>query len=295
MEGLMDEGLLAAGATPAEFAELLAAALPYIQRFHGQTFVIKYGGAAMAHSDNMAQVVRNVLLLQSVGIRPILVHGGGPEIDRWLERLGMEKKTLNGLRVTDEGTLEVVEMVLSGRSNKALVAEISRNGGQAVGLSGRDGNLLIAEPISPELGRVGEVVEVNPAVLAAVAEAGFVPVVATVADDREGQALNVNADSAAAAIAASLGATKLILLTDTNGVLADKHDPRSTISTLSAGQAREMIESGAADRGMIPKLNAALRALEAGVAGVHLLDGGMPNALLIEVFTDAGVGTMVCS
>jgi acetylglutamate kinase len=281
------------GATPAEFAELLAAALPYIQQFHGQTFVIKYGGSAMARPENMAQVVRNVLLLQSVGIRPILVHGGGPEIDKWLERLGIEKHTIEGLRVTDEATLDVVEMVLSGRSNKALVAEISRNGGKAVGLSGRDANLLIAEPISEALGRVGEVVEVNPEILSVVTESGFIPVVATVADDRDGMALNINADTAAAAIAAAVGATKLILLSDTNGVLSDKKDSSSTISVLGAAEAQKMIETGEADRGMIPKLKAALHALDEGVSGVHLLDGGTPNAILIEVFTDQGIGTMV--
>lgn len=279
--------------TPEQFAELLAAALPYIQKFHGQTFVIKFGGSAMTHHESMAQFVRNVLLLQNVGIRPIIVHGGGPEIDKWLEKLGIEKHTIDGLRVTDETTLEVVEMVLSGRSNKALVSEIAANGGKAVGLSGRDAGLLTAQPVSEALGRVGDITAVNPEILQVVSEAGFIPVVATVADDHHGNALNVNADSAASAIAAAVKASKLIILSDTNGVLQDKNDPHSTISVLAAQEADHMIETGKADRGMIPKLKAATEALRQGVTGVHLIDGGTVNSLLIEVFTDSGIGTMV--
>ncbi len=272
---------------------MLSQALPYIQAFHGQTFVIKYGGSAMHDPEIVAGVINNVLLLQSVGIRPVLVHGGGPEIDKWLERLGVEKVTLRGLRVTDDFTMEVVEMALSGRANKALVAAIGVAGGKGVGLSGRDGGLLVAEPISDDLGRVGEIADVNPEILEVLLRGGFVPVVATVANDVHGHPLNVNADTAAAAIAASVGASKLILLTDTHGVLRDKDDHASTISQLSAETARAMIASGAADKGMLPKLSASLAALEDGVANVHLICGGTPNALLIEVFTEAGIGTMV--
>ncbi|HLK14600.1 MAG TPA: acetylglutamate kinase [Fimbriimonadaceae bacterium] len=278
----------------ADQAAVLAQALPYIQAFHGQTFVIKYGGSAMRDPETVSGVIRNVLLIQSVGIKPVLVHGGGPEIDRWLERLGVEKKTVNGLRVTDDFTMEVVEMALSGRANKALVAEIGQAGGKGVGLSGRDAGLLVGEAISAELGRVGRVTRVNPDVLESVLADGFVPVVATVANDIHGEPLNVNADTAAAAIAGAVGASKLILLTDTDGVLADKNDPGSTISRLTARQAGEMIDNGAADKGMVPKLQAGLNALEEGVHSVHLICGGTPNALLIEVFTEAGIGTMLC-
>lgn len=273
--------------------DVLNQALPYIQEFRGQTFVVKYGGSAMRDPAMMDGVIRNVLLLQLVGIRAILVHGGGPEIDVWLGRLGIEKKTLNGLRVTDDETMEVVEMALAGKANKSLVAAVQKAGGQAIGLSGRDADLLLAERISDDLGRVGNVVKVNPHVLTVATEAGFIPVVCSVATDSERHALNVNADSAAAAIAAAVGASKLILLTDTNGVLADKNDPHSTVSQLGVAEAREMIAAGKADRGMIPKLEAAIGAIEHGVGGVHLINAGIPNSLLVEVFTHSGIGTMV--
>jgi len=280
-------------ADPQTQAEILNQALPYIQKFRGQTFVVKYGGSAMRDHALMQNVIRNVLLLHLVGIRPILVHGGGPEIDIWLEKLGIEKKTLRGLRVTDEDTMDVVEMALAGRANKSLVAEVQKAGGKAIGLSGRDTDLLGAEVISEELGRVGNVTRVNAEVLTVATEAGFIPIVCSVATDDQKRALNVNADSAAAAIAVAVGASKLILLTDTNGVLTDKDDPNSTISSLSTLIAREMIAPGKADRGMIPKLEGALTAIDRGVKAVHLINGGVPNALLIEVFTHAGIGTMV--
>jgi acetylglutamate kinase len=278
---------------PQAHAEILNQALPYIQAFRGQTFVVKYGGSAMKDPHLMEGVIRNVLLLDLVGIRCILVHGGGPEIDTWLGKLGLEKKTLNGLRVTDQATMDVVEMALAGRANKALVAEVQKAGGKAIGLSGRDADLLVADQISEELGRVGNVTKVNAEVLMVATSAGFIPVVCSVATDAKKQALNVNADSAAAAIASSVGASKLILLTDTNGVLSDKDDAHSTISQLTHAEARGMLDSGKADRGMIPKLEGALFALESGVDSVHMINGGVPNALLIEVFTHSGIGTMM--
>jgi acetylglutamate kinase len=274
-------------------AAVLNQALPYIQEFRGQTFVIKYGGSAMKDPTLLEGVIRNVLLLQLVGIRPILVHGGGPEIDGWLAKLGIEKKTLGGLRVTDDATMDVVEMALAGRANKALVALVQRAGGKAVGLSGRDSDLLLAEAMDASLGRVGRVIRVDDNILRLVSENGYVPIVCSVATDRDHRALNVNADTAAAAIAAAVGAAKLILLTDTNGVLRDKEDGNSTISSIFSSEAREMMVDGRADRGMIPKLEAALHALESGVGSVHLINGGLMNALLVEVFTDAGIGTML--
>ncbi|MCX7799748.1 MAG: acetylglutamate kinase [Fimbriimonadales bacterium] len=288
-----DAGKRTAVTDPQIAAEILNQALPYIQRYHGHTFVVKYGGSAMSDPETIRGVIRNVLLMRLVGISVVLVHGGGKEIDRWLQRLGIEKRTIQGLRVTDDATMEVVEMALAGRANKLLVSEIQQAGGRAVGLSGRDGGLLVGEPISSDLGRVGRIVRVDPDVVSMALERGYVPVVCSVASDAEGGALNVNADTAAAAIAGALKATKLILMTDTDGVLEDKNDPSTLISHLSREAAAEMIASGKADKGMIPKLKACLSALDSGVGRVHLIHGGVPNALLVEVFTDAGIGTMV--
>ncbi|MCO5296411.1 MAG: acetylglutamate kinase [Fimbriimonadaceae bacterium] len=273
-------------------AEVLNQALPYIQQFRGQTFVIKYGGNAMRDPAVLHGVIRNVLLLQLVGIRAVLIHGGGPEIDRWLERLGIAKRVENGLRVTDADTMAVVEMALA-RTNKQLVAEVQKAGGLAIGLSGRDGGLLTAEPISESLGRVGEVIGVDTRAIEMALDAGFVPIVCSVASDTQGESLNVNADSAAAALAGAIHAGKLILLTETDGVLAARQDPTSLISRLTPERARAMIADGSADAGMIPKLEAALHALDEGVPRVHFLNGGRPNSLLIEVFTDEGIGTMM--
>lgn len=287
-----DSGLTAAISNEAA-AEVIAKALPYIQAFSGHIFVIKYGGSAMSNQSVVERAMQNVLLLQAVGIKVVLVHGGGPEIDRMLQRLSIPKKVHQGLRVTDEPTMEIVEMALSGKANKGLASMLGRMGGKAIGLSGRDGGLLHAEPKGEEWGLVGTIVKVNGELLELAASQGFIPVVASVAEDESGQALNVNADEAAAAIAAAIGASKLILLTDTNGVLADKDRRDSTISHLTPAIARQMLDSGAADRGMIPKLNAALRALEGGVKQVHMLDGSFPNALLVELFTEGGIGTMI--
>ncbi len=274
-------------------ADVLNQALPYIQEFRGQTFVVKYGGSAMRDPALMHGVIRNVILLQLVGIRIVLVHGGGPEIDTWLNKLGIEKKTLNGLRVTDDATMEVVEMALAGRANKQLVAEIQGAGGRAIGLSGRDADLLAAVPISPDLGRVGAITHVNAEILTVAYEAGYIPVVCSVATDAAHQALNVNADSAAGAIAAAIKANKLVLLTDTDGVLEDKDDPSTRLSRLGRDRAKELLKTGKADRGMIPKLESALHALDHGVRSVHLINGATPNALLVEIFTDHGIGTMM--
>jgi acetylglutamate kinase len=277
---------------PQTNAEILNQALPYIQRFRGHTFVVKYGGSAMRDPQRLRGVLRNVLLLQLVGIRVVLVHGGGPEINHWTDRLGLAKSTVGGLRVTDDETMDVVEMAL-GRSNKALVAEVEQAGGRGVGLSGRDAGLMVAEPISQQLGRVGSVVAVDPSILRTLLDSGFLPVVSSVASDRSGGALNVNADSAAAAIASAVDASKLVLLSDTDGIYEDKDRQESRLSTLSVRQARSLIEAGQADSGMIPKLEAAIHALEDGVERVHVINGGTPNALLIEVFTDSGIGTML--
>ncbi len=273
--------------------DVLNQALPYIQRFRGQTVVVKYGGSAMKNPDVMFGVIRNVILLQLVGIKPILVHGGGPEIDQWIAKVGLEKKVHNGLRVTDEATMEVVEMALAGRANKALVAAIQKAGGRAVGLSGRDADLLIGEPISEALGRTGKILQVNPSILEDLSAVGTIPVVCSVASDSNREPLNINADTAAAAIAGAIGALKLVLLTDTNGVLGNRDDHRSTITKLSIDQAEQMIAGKRAEGGMIPKLEAAIAALRDGVQAVHLINGSVANSLLLEIFTDGGVGTMM--
>lgn len=275
--------------------DILNQALPYIQQFQSHTFVVKFGGSAMRSPEATESVIRNVLLLSLVGIRIVLVHGGGPEIDTWLKRLGIEKVTHEGLRVTDETTMEVVEMALAGRANKSLVGLIQQLGGKAVGLSGRDGNLLQAEAISDQLGRVGNVTKVNDEIVSVALEAGFIPVVCSVATDADHKPLNVNADTAAAALAAAISASKLILLSDTAGVLADRNDQGATISKLTIDEAKAMIAQKRADGGMIPKLEAGIDAVEKGVGSVHLIDGSSPNSLLLEVFTDAGVGTMIVS
>lgn len=273
-------------------AETLNQALPYIQSFRGQTFVVKYGGAAMRDASLLDGVLRNVLLLRLVGIDVVLVHGGGPEIDGLLARLGIEKKTVDGLRVTDDATMEAVEMALA-KANARLVATLNAMGGRAMGASGRDGDLMRATPISEALGRVGEVTSVNAEPIRAFTRAGFLPVISCVASGPDHGPMNVNGDTAAAAIAVALGASKLVLLTDTDGVRSDKDDPASRIPVLAASEARAMLADGRADRGMIPKLRAALDALSGGVARVHMIDGGRPNALLLEAFTDSGIGTMV--
>lgn len=274
-------------------AAILNQALPYIQRFQGHTFVVKFGGSAMVEPENVRGVIRNVLLLKLVGIRPVLVHGGGPEIDSLIQRLGLEKKSIDGLRVTDAPTMEAVEMALAGKANKAVVGEVHACGGKAVGLSGRDARLLVARPISKDLGFVGDVCEVNPSVLDLLCDDDYVPVVCPVAESTEGGPINVNADLAASAIAGAIGAQKLIVLSDVDGVLANKDDKTSLISRLSVDDARAMIASGDADKGMVPKLQAAIAALDDGVESVHLINGSRQNSLLIETFTDAGIGTMV--
>jgi acetylglutamate kinase len=278
---------------PRDAAEILNQALPYIQRFQGHTFVVKFGGSAMTDPEAVRGVIRNVLLLQLVGIRPILVHGGGPEINALLDRFGMKSETVDGLRVTSDEAMDVVEMALAGKANKAVVAEVHACGGKAVGLSGRDGTLLVAEPVSERLGRVGRVVKVNSSLLDLLCNSGFVPVVCSVAQGTDGRAMNVNADSAAAAIASAVGAQKLFVLSDVDGVFANKSDPSSLVSRLSVAEAQDMLRDGRADKGMVPKLQSAIEALESGVGGVHLLNGAKPNSLLIETFTDSGIGTMV--
>ncbi len=274
--------------------EVLSEALPYIQHFAGRTIVVKYGGAAMKDSTLKDKVVRDIVLLACVGMRPVVVHGGGPEINIWLEKLGIEPQFKDGLRVTDAATMEVVEMVLVGKVNKEIVSLINQAGGKAVGLCGKDANLIQARPDGREgIGFVGEVSGVKIQILESLVNSGYIPVVSSVAADENGQSYNINADTVAGEIAAGLGAEKLILMTDTAGILEDYHKPESLIAKLDIQEARQLVESGVVSGGMIPKVNCCVRSLAQGVKGAHIIDGRIPHALLQEIFTDAGIGSMI--
>ncbi len=281
-------------AAAASRVKVLSEALPYIQRFTGRTVVIKYGGAAMKDGRLKADVMRDVVFLSCVGLRPVLVHGGGPEINTWLGKLGIEPQFKNGLRVTNAATMDVVEMVLVGRVNKEIVTLISQAGGSAVGLSGKDGNLIRARSQGNEgIGFVGEVNVLDPKVVETLSAAGYIPVISSVAADETGQAYNINADTVAGELAAALGAEKLILLTDIPGILRDRSEPDSLVPKLNIQQARDLIDEGVVAGGMIPKVNCCVRSLAQGVRATHIIDGRVPHALLLEILTDAGVGSMI--
>ncbi|MCC6488940.1 MAG: acetylglutamate kinase [Candidatus Hydrogenedentes bacterium] len=278
-------------------AAVLVEALPYIREFEGKTVVIKYGGAAMENPSLRRSTTEDIVLMKYVGMNPVLVHGGGPEINRTLNRLGVEAKFQNGLRVTDEETIGVVEMVLAGRINKEIVTLISKAGGNPVGLSGKDGNLLHARKIKTEdgsdLGFVGEITGVHYKIINVLCEAGMIPVIAPIATDAQGQTWNVNADTAAGEIAAALQAEKLVFLTDTPGLLRDPNDPSSLIHQLCHKEIIELTRKGVIAGGMIPKVEACLKALDYGVVKTHIIDGRVPHSLLLEIFTDKGMGTLV--
>ncbi|MDR7921352.1 MULTISPECIES: acetylglutamate kinase [unclassified Thermosynechococcus] len=273
---------------------VLSEALPYLQAFAGRTFVVKYGGAAMKEEHLKDSVIRDIVFLSYVGIRPVVVHGGGPEINAWLTKLNIEPQFKNGLRVTDAATMDVVEMVLVGRVNKEIVTLINQAGGKAVGLCGKDGNLIRARAQGEEsIGFVGEVQGVDTRVITALVEKGYIPVISSVAADDTGQAYNINADTVAGEIAAALGAEKLILLTDTAGILRDYRDPSTLIYRLDIAEARQLIKEGVVSGGMIPKVTCCVRSLAQGVKAAHIIDGRVPHALLLEIFTDSGIGSML--
>lgn len=274
--------------------KVLSEALPYIQKFAGRTIVVKYGGAAMKDSTLKDQVMRDLVFLSCVGVRPVLVHGGGPEINSWLGKLGIEPQFKNGLRVTDAATMDVVEMVLVGRVNKEIVSLINQAGGSAIGLCGKDGNLITARPQGQEgIGFVGEVSTVNIDAIDTLVNAGYIPVVSSVAADESGQAYNINADTVAGELAAALGAEKLILMTDTPGILQDYRDPSTLLTKVDIQGARELIKDGTVAGGMIPKVTCCVRSLAQGVRAAHIIDGRIPHSLLLEVFTDSGIGSMI--
>ena len=289
-----------AGSDAAAKAAVLVEALPYILRFWGKVVVVKYGGNALAgHSGGeaeaaaLASFAEDVVLMRSVGMLPVVVHGGGPQIGELLARLGKVTEFRDGMRVTDAETLEIARMVLVGKVNREIVSAVNVHGALAVGLSGEDAKLITAVARRAELGFVGDVEVVAPEILERLLAQGLIPVVATIGTDDSGQAYNINADAVAGAIAAALRAEKLVFLTDVAGLRADPEDPASLLRTVSADELQAMIASGAAAGGMVPKADACIRALQAGVRRAHILDGRVPHALLLEVFTDEGVGTMV--
>ncbi len=287
-----------------ERVQAIVEALPYIKEFHGSCMVIKIGGHAMVSEEVLEKTIRDILLLYFVGIKPVVVHGGGPEISEKMEKLGIQPKFVDGLRVTDEATLEVVEMVLDGKINSKIVTTFIKNGGKAVGLSGRDGLLVIArkkvkkkkegdKEIIIDLGYVGETEYVNPEILQILMERGFIPVVSPVAADLEGRCYNINADIVAGNIAAALKAKKLIMLTDVPGILKDLNDPGSLISKLKLEELENMMKEGKLAGGMTPKAEAVIHALKGGVERAHIIDGSKEHAILLELFTRKGIGTMV--
>lgn len=279
-----------------EKAQVLMDALPYIREFNGHTVVIKYGGSAMTNPSINETIVQDIVLLKLVGLKPIIVHGGGPEINHMLERLNIKSQFINGLRVTTKETMEVVEMVLAGKVNKQIVEMISRQGGCPVGLTGKDGKILRAKKLEKDgvdLGYVGEIVKVNTRLLKSLIDDSFIPIIAPIGSDDEGNTYNINADYAAVAIASAMGAEKLVFLTDVEGVLKDKENPKSLISFLSQEEARQYIASGIIAGGMIPKVECCMTALEKGVPMVHILDGRKKHALVLEIYTPNGIGTML--
>ena len=273
---------------------VLSEALPYIQRFANKRIVIKYGGSAMVDKELQSAVLRDIALLSSVGVQIVVVHGGGPEINQWLKKLGIKPVFLDGLRITDTETMDVVEMVLAGRVNKQIVSGINNHGSLAVGLCGIDGGLIEARTLGGGThGLVGEVSKVNTKLLTPLLDKGYVPVISSIANSHDGRSHNINADTVAGELAAALSAEKLILLTDTPGILRDEIDPSSLIEKIRLSEARELIDNEIVKEGMRPKVECIIRALAQGVNAAHIIDGRTPHALLLEVFTDSGIGTMV--
>jgi acetylglutamate kinase len=282
-----------ATADGAERVGVLLEALPYIQRFRGAVVVVKYGGNAMIDPGLGRAVADDVVLLRAVGLKPVVVHGGGPQISELMARLGKEPEFRDGLRVTDAETVDIARMVLVGKVNRDIVAAINVHGPLAVGLSGEDAGLILASARAPELGYVGDVRAVNPTILERLLAEDLIPVVSTIGSDPSGQAYNINADTVAGALAEALGAEKAVFLTDVAGLLHDVADPASLISHVTTAELQAMIDGGRLTGGMIPKIAAALHAVQNGVASAHLLDGRVAHVLLLELFSDAGVGTMI--
>ena len=277
----------------AERAEVLTQALPYIKRYTGKTVVVKYGGNAMINPDLKQQVMDDIVLLWLIGVKVVLAHGGGPEISSMMDKLGKKPEFVDGLRVTDKETVDIVQMVLAGKVNKTLVTLLEHRGGKAIGLCGMDGNLIEAKMKNPKLGYVGEVTKINIQSVSDLLEKGYIPVISTLGCDEDGNAYNINADTAAAHIAGALGAERFILMTDIAGILKDKDDPSTLIPEISLSEADQLFDSGVISAGMIPKVQCCVTAIKAGVKNVVIMDGRVPHSILMELLTNEGAGTLV--
>ena len=276
-----------------ERAEVLTQALPYIKKYSGKTVVIKYGGNAMINEDLKQQVMEDICLLWLIGVKVVLIHGGGPEISETMKKLGKKSEFVNGLRVTDRETVDIVQMVLAGKVNKTLVNLIQMKGGHAVGLSGIDGGILEATMKDENLGYVGEITKIRTQPITDLLEKNYIPVISTIASDRQGNTYNINSDTAAACIAGALGAERLIMMTDIAGLLRDKDDPSTLIPAVTVSEAKQLFEEGIISGGMIPKVDCCIEAIEKGVRHVVIMDGRVPHSILMELLTDEGAGTMV--
>ena len=273
-------------------AKVLAHALPYIQQYNGKIIVVKYGGNAMIDEELKQAVMRDVVLLSLIGIRVVLVHGGGPEISDMLKKVGKKSEFVNGLRVTDQETADIVQMVLAGKVNKSLVGLIESIGGKAIGLTGMDGSLIEAKMLDEKLGYVGEITHIEEQTILDILDKGYIPVISTVGFDKEGHVYNINADTAAARIAGKLRAECMISMTDIAGLLRDKDDPSSLIPVVSVSEAPQLMTEGVISGGMIPKVECCIEAIRRGVKKVFIIDGRVPHAILMEILTDEGIGTM---
>ncbi|MBQ2928416.1 MAG: acetylglutamate kinase [Oscillospiraceae bacterium] len=276
-----------------ERAEVLTQALPYIKKYSGKTVVIKYGGNAMINEDLKQQVMEDIALLWLIGVKVVLIHGGGPEISETMKKLGKKSEFVNGLRVTDRETVDIVQMVLAGKVNKTLVNLLQMKGGHAVGLSGIDGGILEATMKDETLGYVGEITKIRTQPITDLLEKNYIPVISTIASDRQGNTFNINGDTAAACIAGALGAERLIMMTDIAGLLMDKDDPSTLIPAITVSEAKHLFETGVISGGMIPKVDCCIEAIEKGVRHVVIMDGRVPHSILMELLTDEGAGTMV--
>ncbi len=287
-----------------EKAKILLEALPYIQKFHDKVFVIKYGGHAMIDKNIKNWTAQDIVLLKYVGIKPVIVHGGGPEINKAMEKMGKKPEFIHGLRVTDEETLDIVEMVLTGKINGEIVSKITKYGGKAVGLSGKSGRIIVAKKkkkkiktdsgeIEVDLGRVGETVEVNTELIEILINNDYIPVISPIGLDTNGEAYNMNADTVAGDIAGALKAEKLIMITDVDGIMDDVNDKSTLYKKLTVDELRNLLDKGKIKGGMIPKAESAIYAIEHGVKSVHIINGKIPHALLLEIFTEEGIGTMI--
>ena len=279
--------------TNQERAQVLTQALPYIKKYSGKIVVIKYGGNAMINEELKQQVMEDIALLWLIGVKVVLIHGGGPEISETMKKFGKKSEFVNGLRVTDKETVDIVQMVLAGKVNKTLVNLLQMKGGHAVGLSGIDGGILEATMKDEALGYVGEVTKIRTRPITDLLEKNYIPVISTIASDRQGNTFNINGDTAAASIAGALGAERLIMMTDIAGILRDKDDPSTLIPAITVSEAKQLFEEGVISGGMIPKVDCCIEAIEKGVKHVVIMDGRVPHSILMELLTDEGAGTMV--